>query len=84
MQRWVALQTVVQLPQWVESTRVLTHEPPHDSKPAGQLHALVRQISPGSQALPQEPQLRGFDVVLRHTGGSPHAVVLAAQAQIPA
>lgn len=84
MQRWLAPHVIVQFPQWVESTRVFTHAPLQDVNPAGQPQALPLQISPGSHAVPQPPQLRGLFVVLMQTGGSPQAMVFVGHAHAPA
>jgi hypothetical protein len=75
---------VVQLPQCSESTRVFTHAPLQDSKPAGHAHLLAVQICPLSQALPQLPQSLGFVVVFTQMAGLPHAVVPVGHVQAPA
>jgi hypothetical protein len=84
MQRWLAPQTVVQLPQWFASTRVLTHAPLHEVKPAGHAQSEFVQIWPASHLVPQPPQFCGLFVVLMHTGGSPQAVAFDGHAHAPA
>ena len=52
-----AAQTLPQLPQFCRLFDVSVHVLLHSDCPAGQLHMLLLQIWPPTQALPQLPQL---------------------------